>query len=467
MKRQVIVDRTNPNHNIFSRAGSGFLSEHVQTYEEALVEDVIVNDEHTSYSTDGYNVGAIKFRRINSDQYKDSANLNWAFPLDSNITDYPLLGEIVIIISLLNRFYYSRKINISSGVTSHAFPDLQKELQPVVDKSQDYTKHKINKVNDKSSLGKYFQDKGKIFRLKNFEGDIIYEGRSGQSIRFGSAFKNNQIFQSTGDDQCPNILMRVGPIDGQKKSVDSPYGLVIEDINNDASSIWMTSNQTILLKPSTHDNKIIHRKSVSDYPTSFDKNQIAITSDRIILNSKSEKILASSGRGIHFETLKNFTVDSENDYFSFVGRDRKIDIQQDNLQNILRNMSFWIGKDLTIDVSGIGKISSSNLIEIRSSNRMSLISKKIYIGSQSNSSQPIILGTELTNILLELLRAQVAAAVGYTLTMTGPTFLNPSVISAMNKAIAALSSKKHLSDDNFVNKKNDSPGNINPYKSLH
>ena len=84
-------------------------------------------------------------------------------------------------------------------------------------------------------------DSEKIFNNKNmlpFEGDMIFEGRFGNSIRFGSSNprgKNN--WSENNSDGDPITIISNGQ-SGDKS-------VAIENINGDASSIYLTSNQNI------------------------------------------------------------------------------------------------------------------------------------------------------------------------------------------------------------------------------
>ena len=71
--------------------------------------------------------------------------------------------------------------------------------------------------------------------LLAFAGDIIVEGRWGNSIRFGSTAKTDNIiytnnWSNTGDNGDPITILRNGqPID----SPDNGFTPIIEDINKD------------------------------------------------------------------------------------------------------------------------------------------------------------------------------------------------------------------------------------------
>lgn len=471
--REIVVNNSRREHNPFA-PGAAQPYSYMDYIHEAVVVDVVVNDEHPEYknSKDGYNVGTIKFRLLKTNIYRDDGSLNWAFPLESNITEYPLVGELVLITSALNRFFYSRKLNITSRVTAQALSKLNDEYQPVLsgmDKTDSYRKTQSvpnKEVGEKRSLGKYFKDNPDIYRLKSFEGDIIWEGRSGQSIRFGSAFKSSNNFKSTTVDQAPNIILRVGQSKTISPSINSQFGLVLEDINNDLSSIWVVSDQIIPLQFSTETNKSIHGKSISDFPSTLSGNQIVLNSDRVILNAKSDKVLIHASSGIHLTTLRNVTTDMALDNISLVGRDEKNDVLNDRIQIVGRDSKFWAGRDYLQDISRNYRIFANGTVELRGKGRLSIIGKKVYIGSES-SGEHMVMGDSLNEILIQMINAILSSSSRYVFTSSGPGRLNPQTQAALQQIKSKLQEKIILSEDNFVSKKNQTPGTLSTKPVIH
>lgn len=395
------------------------------TANEAVVVDVILNDDHPQYAMDGYNVGAIKFRLLQDNIFRSNDSLNWAFPIDSNVTDYPLIHEIVEIESYLNRFYYTKKINVSSNVTAQPIYGINEELSPPLDTKNQQEDRRNSLGNPikktKFSLGNVFIDNNKtIKRLRSDEGDIIYEGRTGQSIRFGSSRMEDGIFKSTNSSQAPNLLFRVGP--DPTNIPDIEFGLVQESINDDLSSIWMVSDQLVDLIPSTQENSV-HYKSIINPPKSFDGNQVVINTDQFLVNTKNSSIFGFSGDGIHWETNADYTVDVGNDYRSFISEDKVITIGGDYLS-----------------LSG---------------GKTSFRADKIYIGSSQNEEEPIPLGATLTKLLIALCDAHLNSIADHVNTAVGPGILAPTVVVALQLIKAQLQANTILSLDNFVSKKNE------------
>jgi regulator of replication initiation timing len=72
---------------------------------------------------------------------------------------------------------------------------------------------------------------------------------------------------------------------------------VIEDVNDDLSSMWMTSTQRVRL--STSQRNI---GSGVDNQSEFDEPTIILNSNRLVLNSKSERIILSAAETVNVAT---------------------------------------------------------------------------------------------------------------------------------------------------------------------
>tara|TARA_Y100000592_G_C5472377_1_gene320260 strand:- start:776 stop:3145 length:2370 start_codon:yes stop_codon:yes gene_type:complete len=128
--------------------------------------------------------------------------------------------------------------------------------------------------------GNDFVEKGNIGNLQPYEGDFLLQGRMGQSIRFGSqttpkdpsAYIQPQPWQS-GDapEGSPITVIR----NGQSTSVGggAANNFVVEDINGDKSSVYLTSGQKLPISVAspTFDaiDNVIRQ---SDCPTYTDSN---------------------------------------------------------------------------------------------------------------------------------------------------------------------------------------------------
>ena len=419
------------------QSGIEFGTSYQETFqiEEAVVIDVVTNDTHPDYDTDGYNVGAVRFRFINSAAFGADAKLNWAFPLDTNITAYPLLNEIVLVLPALNRFYYSQKLNTTNRVTAHALFGINVGLKAPQNENQ--SAEEMEKIDaggapikespgaESDRLGEKFVDKENVFRLRAQEGDIIYEGRSGHSIRFGSSFE---------DDQSPTILIRCGPNPNAPKSVeDSEFALVDEDIDLDLSSVWIVADKTIPLTFATIDAET-HFRSMDEKPTTLKGNQIVVNTDRLVINTKGGKLLVSTFLGTHFTTLQDHTVDTEKNYKSFALINREVQTGEKYL--------ITVGTDYLLKVGG-DKISIINGKTVHDTvGTHAIRADKLFLGTLSDESQPLVLGEELRELLLEFVNAHLNNAAAHTLPTIGIGPLAPGTIAALTAVKAKLLGEK-------------------------
>jgi len=183
-----------------------------------------------------------------------------AYPINSYIKNYPLVGEIVIMITgpthKLNisadkqQLYYFPPFNIWNSVHQNAFPNMYEY--------RDYLQNSLPKPTyagkadtgtaQNFPLGTTFVEKENIRNLKIFEGDIVLESRYGQSIRFGSTIpdqKKESPWSNAGKAGDPIVIIRNGqgtPTDPDK------FSSTVENINRDKSSIYLTAGQEVVLE---------------------------------------------------------------------------------------------------------------------------------------------------------------------------------------------------------------------------
>ena len=151
-------------------------------------------------------------------------------------------------------------------------------------------------------MGEGFEDDENISPLQPFLGDILIEGRFGHSLRFGYTPNTTQTSQrpswSSNNDTDPITILSNG------RGTRGEYNkFIIEDIDDDLSSIWMTSTQKIRL--STSQNNL--GRGVES-PAQYDGAGIILNSDRILLNAKSDYIILSADKGVNIAS-SNWAMD--------------------------------------------------------------------------------------------------------------------------------------------------------------
>ena len=446
--RQNHTSRFTPGNPFHAGASMGTTYQETLQWEEAIVVDVVVNDNHSDYDEDGYNVGTVKFRFIGSSALAADADLDWAFPIDANVTDYPLINEVVLIISTLNRWYYTSKLNTSNRVTSQALFGLNDSLKSRQTDAQ--TTENMNRIDgggapikqnaqaESDRLGDVFQDLSEVSRLRSQEGDIIYEGRSGQSIRFGSD-------QDTG--QSPTVLIRCGPDPNAERLTEGELALIDENIDGDLSSIWMVADSVVDLTFATLDIET-HFQSMVEKPTVLDGNQIIINSDRVVVNVKRDRLLVSTFLGTSFTTRDDHTVDAEKNYLSFVKLNRQIESGENYLITVGVDYLLTVGGDKTSRVEGATVHTSVG--------DHSIIADKIFIGTLDDESEPLVLGEQLRSFIDQFLAIFINNAPAFVLPTIGIGPLSPGVLVQLNnlRAKFGTAAKGSAQTDGFLSENN-------------
>ena len=155
-----------------------------------------------------------------------------------------------------------------------------------------------------------FQERNNIHPLLPFAGDIIHQGRWGNSLRFGStaATTDTQLnsWSSTGDNGDPITILRNGqPLN----SSDEGWKHITEEINPDLSSIYLTSYQSIGLKPSSENYRSF--KTLPSSISSFTNPQIILNSDRVIINAKTDSVLLSAQKSVSLSTNESVNINTK------------------------------------------------------------------------------------------------------------------------------------------------------------
>jgi len=222
-----------------------------------------------------WGVGAITFEALNrSTAITDIPQGTIALPLNTSVRTLPLVNEIVFVTlgpsrsRLLggnpdsNTFYYTNSIPIWNSTDVNALPSsvTSGDANTNSNTAEDVQSGMPNNPNNPkggASLGDVFRDQGDIKNLYPQEGDVIFEGRFGNSLRFGSTGKIDGDFSEfdvnpqnpwsqNGETGNPITILRNGQKqDAIKFDVWQP---IFEDINADLSSIYLTSNQNVPLQ---------------------------------------------------------------------------------------------------------------------------------------------------------------------------------------------------------------------------
>jgi len=271
------------------------------------------------------------------------------FPLLRGIVDVPTKGDPVLLCTIGGIQYYLGPLNTQNEVNFNEDnlrePDLNlnskesnRETKTIKARGESLnfirnTYHRMSKKwNPKLDLSKSYNET---------HGDMMLEGRHGNSIRIGSRSENPYVFISNG--RQPQF-QREGFSDGSliaitnKGSLNQHFGGYAKALANSSSPPEEQSNAELevvngfilssdYISPNEEPPNRLMSKLVSSvngdtnandliykYGSEEDENQILFLSDRIVMNSKSDDIYLSSNKDIHIGTKRHLTVSTSENF---------------------------------------------------------------------------------------------------------------------------------------------------------
>jgi hypothetical protein len=228
------------------------------------VVDIVLNETHPRFVEVGEwnGIGTIFYNSVTDPTTQNNTG-NQARPAFSNIKQFPLINEIVYLFSLplpnsqeeydSQGNYYFTPINIWNSQHHNAIPNglvLNAEQAPDYQQTQAGNVRRVQDDGTEIFLGNTFVEEPDIHPLLPFEGDLIYEGRWGNSIRFGSTITgSSNDWSVTGSNGDPITIIR----NGQNPNIPTDGWVpTVENINGDLSSIYLTSTQKLPLQAIQH-----------------------------------------------------------------------------------------------------------------------------------------------------------------------------------------------------------------------
>ena len=325
------------------------------------VRSIVLDNTHPRFKELGeWNaLGAIEYEEVTSPTLSPSS-LSVAYSINPNIKSFPLLNEIVYVITFpdtnigknntSSKKYYINNIGLWNHPHHNGYPIISTNLSPSQQKDYIQTQAgSVRRVTDNSTeinLGKTFKERANIHPLLPFEGDIIYEGRWGNSIRLGSTVnKTPNNWSSTGNDGDPILLIR----NGQGNQTDQGWIPIVENINNDESSIYLTSTQNVPLEVSSTSYVSYEKDKAPTSPSKFAGPQIILDSGRLVLNSWNDHILLSSAKSVNLNALESVNIDTK----KFITQADKIFLGKEDLAKeplLLGDTTAQLLRDLTSSV---------------------------------------------------------------------------------------------------------------------
>ena len=305
------------------------------------VKDIILDENHPRFNDFGQwnglgtiivevfdksNPGIEKVAKSYSPQSK-------SLPIINEVVQLFLLPIPTDALTLREEYYYLPSYNVWNSPHHNALPNPRNSNLPP-SQQLDYQQTEgglVRRVTDGSTeidlnspsnpSQNTFIEKSNIHPLLPFAGDVMYEGRWGNSLRFGSTTKSKSEYKNNwsevGENGDPIVILRNGQ---PSNSSEEGWIPITEDINQDLSSIYLTSTQKFPINRNVESKFNIFSPSSKPISLStFTKPQILLNSDRIALNAKTDGVLiggeksfsVSMGEYVNMNS-KNLFIDSNN-----------------------------------------------------------------------------------------------------------------------------------------------------------
>ena len=315
------------NQNLNSNLNNGFnvnqAINQVNLIRAVRVLSIVLDENHPRFKELGEwnGLGTIEYEDVNNPLPSNIPPTSK--PLLSNNKKFPLINEIVYLIqqpdtsifefSTGNQTYYLDVVSLWNNNHHNAYPANPNVLPP--SQQKDYVQTQagnVRRITDQSTeifLGQTFKERSNIHPLLPFEGDVITEGRWGNSIRIGSTVKDTpNNWSTTGSNGDPIFIIR----NGQGNQTEEGWIPTVEDINNDDSSAYFTSTQKIPLKASSTIYNSYQTQPTS--PEQYAGKQVILNSGRLVFNTTQDHILLSSAQTIGFNSVKGFNFDTNSNF---------------------------------------------------------------------------------------------------------------------------------------------------------
>ena len=405
-----IANEINNSNGRNSDVLKDLIKSNVSLFRIVRVLDIVLDENHLKFKDVGEwnGIGTIYFEDISNGE----KTLTFAYPFNPQIKYYPLINEIVLLVSIPSKFISSTRFIkpdyyyfSSTGIWNHphhnAYPNIAEYDKLTKNQKDDYkdvdsgkgdvyvrriedtpTDINLNYTNYPNDSQDTFQEKSNIHPILSFAGDTIYEGRWGQSLRFGSTAKSKSTISNNwsdaGDNGNPITILRNGQ---PTTTSDEGWIPITENIKNDLSSLYLTSYQKIPF--SIANENFYSADPPPTTPSQYNSPQIILNSDRIILNAKSNSVLISGQTSVYISSNKSINLEAEQLYIDSTdirlgskianqavlkGDDtvellKRLITEVTNLSTALKTIQIWPGGVSSPDptIGPVAKIAESNL----------------------------------------------------------------------------------------------------------
>ena len=228
------------------------------------------------------------------------------YPLDVNIKRVPVVGEQVYLVKGKSsdsktsgggrRYFYITSNSLQHNINHNVLPKsiVQSTGGGGTGGYAEAAAGNPDANNEKDfEFEAGFDEVPDLSGLQPFSGDVLIEGRYGQSMRLGhtpSGAGTTKDPSWLGSPTKPITIIRNHQEEGGWNK------FVIEDVDKDDSSIYMTSGQTIKLTQA-------HSYSIGVQAANvYSNTQVLINSGRVVLNARDERVVIAGSSDVNIST---------------------------------------------------------------------------------------------------------------------------------------------------------------------
>ena len=255
----------------------------------------------------------------------------FARPLFSNMRQPPLEGETVLLLSTIGSYasgissneelYYLGIINLQGSVHHNSIPNIN-EVETRNDGGGDAQSYQTTgagstRKQQQAKIDSKFPESRNVKAIQPYVGDVLIEGRFGNSIRLSSTLKSTNVYtknanwqKGDGTEGDPMLILRVNkPTQNTNKVND----FITEDFTKDDSIITLQSTQALNFTPGSNVTDSIKNQSLDswDKGQKFGGKQILISSGRVVFNSTQNEIIAFAKKGIGLSSADAISLDAQ------------------------------------------------------------------------------------------------------------------------------------------------------------
>lgn len=279
-------------------------------------------------------------------------------PFNSNVKQIPVIGENVLICqgyssfstydNRLPKWYYFQPMSVQSNVNNNIIRN--------------------NTTNKPIQTETVFTEKP-VNALQPYSGDVLVEGRWGNTIRLGSTGKSDPVYSNSPLWKGKTVTSPIIILSNNVSSNNS-NAFHVENIETDYSGLYLTSDQQLNTLKLGNKNK---RNPISNYKgeSTFNKSQLVGVADRIVLKSKTDIVVLDSPKAIILNTTGLVKIGSDKANIPMV--------HGDVLETILLNIIHQLTLTPIQCGSAVGTFTTTKFADKAKQQIDRLLSKKYYI----------------------------------------------------------------------------------------